>query len=523
MEQEPLLPGEEGAMRFRGYHRFASILLACLAAGPLGAQITFHYDFASGATIPDFGQHVDSRVVADPGLTEIAAVTVRLDLGSADGSTMWLGDLYATLTHGVAGEGERVAVLLNRPGRTLDSPFGSDLDQFSVTLDDSAAVNVFAATSSSGVFRSDGRLSVDPFGPAVPFEEGEHGLSGLGGGWLPSNRWSLLLADTVVGEQAKLVGWGLDIQGSAVAGSTVTVSQARATFSGDTVADALVAAGGSATFLGPVSGSLQVAANGAATLRDGATLAQTTLLNDGQLTVNLETSSLAIGAAISGSGSMEKLGEGRLTLTGINAYSGPTVVAAGVFDLQGSLGSGQLTVHAPATMRGVGVAHGPATIFGLVKPGNSAGVLTFAGGLTLTATSEVSFEIAGLERGITYDGIDIGAGSHLVYGGTIDLRFAGDQQTGVYSLFHWSGGIAQSGAFSALTINGQALQPNLVNFSSGGWIAQVGQRILSFSNQSGELLVTPIPEPAAAALALGAVFGAFAWATRRRKAAQRKT
>ena len=53
---------------------------------------------------------------------------------------MWLGDLYVSLTHGTAFENERVAVLLNRSGRSNTDQWGSDLTSLAITLDDVVAV-----------------------------------------------------------------------------------------------------------------------------------------------------------------------------------------------------------------------------------------------------------------------------------------------------------------------------------------------------------------------------------------------
>ncbi|HEU5124205.1 MAG TPA: autotransporter-associated beta strand repeat-containing protein [Verrucomicrobiae bacterium] len=88
------------------------------------------------------------------------------------------------------------------------------------------------------------------------------------------------------------------------------------------------------------AGTLQIG-DGANTGTPGATSAAIT--NNAQLTFNRGAgSTLSISGVISGSGSVTKLGEGTVALTGANTYSGSTTISDGVLNINGSstLGDG---------------------------------------------------------------------------------------------------------------------------------------------------------------------------------------
>ncbi len=434
--------------------RIAPLLLAAL---PVRAAVELAYVFSPGADIPDFGQYVDSRVISSPGFTTISKVTVDLALGPASGQSMWLGDLYATLTHGTALESSRVAVLLNRPGRDRANPFGSDLGALSITLDDTAPTNVFTVADSTGTYRPDGRLAVDAFAAPVAFVPGDQTLNQLGGAWLASNRWSLLVADTTAGDTARLTGWTLRIRGELTPGAPVSVADATATFDIPPPGPVVIGAGGTARFLvdsaaaitlnaeavaeffGSVTGQLDTAAGGTVRLRPGAVFAP----------------------------------------------------------LNFTLGPG-------ATLTGSGIVASPATIRGLLSPGQSPGILTFTAGLTLTPTSTTTFEIDGPFRDANYDGIDLTTSGQLFYDGTLSLVFSTPITSGTYDLFNRQEPVAQSGDFALVTITGDFVTATQIAYAPGlGWSARIDDHLLTFTNATGDLVVALIPEPALVSVAAG--------------------
>lgn len=89
---------------------------------------------------------------------------------------------------------------------------------------------------------------------------------------------------------------------------------------------------------------------------------------------------LTLGGALSGTSGLVKAGLGELLVTGSGSLSGATTVAAGTLRVNGSIGSGALTVESGATLAGSGTV-GPLTIKagGTLSPGNSPGVINVDG------------------------------------------------------------------------------------------------------------------------------------------------
>lgn len=87
------------------------------------------------------------------------------------------------------------------------------------------------------------------------------------------------------------------------------------------------------------------------------------------LTVAPATASQFAGS-ISGAGALEKMGLGRLILAGLNNYTGKTYVHAGTVEVNGALGTTEVTVDG-GTLTGCGSINGPVTI-------DSGGVLSLA-------------------------------------------------------------------------------------------------------------------------------------------------
>jgi len=115
--------------------------------------------------------------------------------------------------------------------------------------------------------------------------------------------------------------------------------------------------------------------------------------NEAALVFN-RSNDLIFSGAISGNGSLTKLGAGTLTLTGINSLSGPTSVAAGELRVNGSLANSAVDVASGASLSGsglVGILGGN----GSIHPGNSQGILT-AAALDASGGLDFHFEFTGL-------------------------------------------------------------------------------------------------------------------------------
>ncbi|MGA1111062.1 MAG: autotransporter-associated beta strand repeat-containing protein, partial [Ilumatobacteraceae bacterium] len=296
----------------------ASVLLASVAVSV--GQIRVERNVQVNQNVTDQGQYVSSIVFSNAGITNITGVRVSLNLSSPEANNaMWLGDIYATLTHGVAWEEERVAVLLNRPGRNATDPWGSDLTSLNITLDDSLVVpNVYNITGSTGTYNADGRIGVDPFGAPVAYDSQAvtTGLSSLNGAWLASNRWSLLVADTEEYGQARLDSWRLTISGFGADSGTLAPGE------GGTITD--------------VAGTNTIGAVIDVGSGTGASGVTTTVSNN-----------MILDGGIQGSGEMSKDGSGTLVFSGNSTnFTGTVRVTEGVVEVTSSnaLGSGNMVM-----------------------------------------------------------------------------------------------------------------------------------------------------------------------------------
>ncbi len=121
--------------------------------------------------------------------------------------------------------------------------------------------------------------------------------------------------------------------------------------------------------------------------------------------------------------SIEKTGDGTLTLTGDNDYGGTTTVNAGTLLINGnqSDATGAVTVASAATLGGIGTVGGATTISGTLSPGNSIGKINFGNDLGLDAASIFEWELNGASttgRGMNYDAVNVGgslSGSDAIF------------------------------------------------------------------------------------------------------------
>jgi hypothetical protein len=305
-------------------------------------------------TVSDRGQSVSLLDMANSGMGSITDVNVNLSLSSlTQDNPMWLGQVYASLTYGVASEGVRTAVLLNRPGVTNTDAFGSSLSSLNVTFDDSAETNIFDVASGTGTYRPDGRLGVNPYGSGViytPANLNTTGLSALNGSLLQSKQLSLLVADTQQGAVAKLDSWGVKVTGTAASSGLLNLG------SGGSVAATGTTQSVGATVVSSSSGS------GAVGL------------------LAMANQELNLSGGLSGSGEFNKTGSGTVKLGSSTGFTGTLNVNGGKIVVDGALASSSRTVVGSGGLLG---GSGTVGVLNLQRgatltPGNSPGLLTAA-------------------------------------------------------------------------------------------------------------------------------------------------
>jgi autotransporter-associated beta strand protein len=202
-------------------------------------------------------------------------------------------------------------------------------------------------------------------------------------------------------------------------------------------------------------------------------------------------------------------GNGRLTLSGSNSYTGPTAVNTGTLAVNGVIGSGTVSVAAGAWLQGTGTIGGAVNVQGTLSPGTSPGVITL-GSLTLGGSSTSLIEVTGTVRGSGYDGVNItGTSSPLTYAGVLSLSFGNVSAFAndtVFDIFNFSGG--SLGSYT--TVSSTGFYAGAWDDIGGGQFRLIsGSQTLTFNQATGDIIV--VPEPGAVALAgLGLAAGVAA-------------
>ncbi|WP_313516544.1 autotransporter-associated beta strand repeat-containing protein [Pseudomonas sp.] len=200
-----------------------------------------------------------------------------------------------------------------------------------------------------------------------------------------------------------------------------------------------------------IANAAAVSLGSAGTLALGGSESIASLTGSGRLLLD-SGANLALGSSqngvfagnIDGSGSLQKVGSGSLTLSGNSTHSGSVGVQGGTLRVDGSLASSTLNVASGATLTGNGTLSGAVTVDGtlLAAPGStplSLGSLSLGSGATFNAN-------LGLP-GSTNSLVNVQGALQL--GGSLSVTDAGGFGYGVYRLFDY-GGATPTGSFASI-------------------------------------------------------------------------
>ena len=211
--------------------------------------------------------------------------------------------------------------------------------------------------------------------------------------------------------------------------------------------------------------SLNIGSNGTVSLAGSETIdalsgtGSLVIGNGGTLNVGSLNSSSTFGGAISGAGTLQKIGTGNLTLTGTSVIDGVTSVSAGRLNIASgaNLTSSQVTVANNATLGGSGSLSGSVTVNsgGTLTPGSSNGTGSLTvGSLTMDqgSTLTVALDTPGVNYQTIGQGTSVSVTGNLALNGvSLSVTDAGGFGPGLYRLFDYGGTLTMSnGGFAAI-------------------------------------------------------------------------
>ncbi|WP_451987689.1 autotransporter domain-containing protein [Azospirillum endophyticum] len=210
-----------------------------------------------------------------------------------------------------------------------------------------------------------------------------------------------------------LAGGSTATVGGTVSGPlTVEGNSGLTVAGGGTVTGALTVASGSATVGGVVAAPVSVAGGGSLTVVQGGGVGGTVTASGGSVLVAANgiingavTASNGAGITVDGAiMAPVTVSDSTLTVNGGGGIGAVTVGDGGSVTVNGTV-SGSVTAASGSSLGGGGTILGDAAVAGMLSPGNSPGVLTVGGSVTLAGTSVYRAEIDGATAGV-------GAGHH---------------------------------------------------------------------------------------------------------------
>ncbi|MDR5781954.1 autotransporter-associated beta strand repeat-containing protein [Caballeronia sp. LZ065] len=214
--------------------------------------------------------------------------------------------------------------------------------------------------------------------------------------------------------------------------------------------------------------------------------------NNGSLVFN-SSDNVTYGGSISGSGTVTKVGDGTLSLTGTNTSTGPVAVGGGTLDVSGAMPAAPVTVGSGGTVSGSGT-------IGSVVVHNGGTAAATTPGQALNVAGNVTFE-----PGSNYNvganpqqqsGQILAGGTTQIQGGTVNVQ-AGGGKWGLdnnYTILTSQGGV--NGTFTNATSNLVFLTPTLGYDANNVYLSLVPNGVLFPS-----IAATPNQRAAATAIA----------------------
>lgn len=259
-----------------------------------------------------------------------------------------------------------------------------------------------------------------------------------------------------------------------------------------------------------VGGGVGEAATGAGRLlvTDGVTVARS-----GTLVFNHTETAYAFDTVVRSLNPVDGLVQVRHGTTSLDAdlsqFTGQTQVLGGRLNVNGVLGSGQVTVASGAALGGTGTLLGNvvAEAGADVTPGLSPGRLSIGGNLTLQPGARLTMEIGGTQGGSSHDVLEVGGNLSLT-DAALQLAFVGGfaptagQQ---FTLFNVGGSFAQAAAIEVSGLLSGWLYAGDFDVSSGAFV-------LSALNDG---VAAPVPLPPTAWLFSAGLLGLAARLRRR--------
>jgi autotransporter-associated beta strand protein len=277
------------------------------------------------------------------------------------------------------------------------------------------------------------------------------------GGWLEMTGGTL----TYLGTDGLLMGnVATTATGATVSGGTAYLTGITLNPFGGT-ASSLTVSNGATLYLGSVglvinqpSGTvLATLGNGGATVGALATwsssapitLTGTTTFQAADAATPANPWNITLNGVLSGNGGLTKTGNGTLTLSTANIYTGPTAVSNGTLFVNGSIAAGAVTVT-NAALAGTGTIGGATTLqpFSILAAGSGGvGTLSFGGALTLDALSTNDFSVTPVGGALNKVAV---AGALTPNGSVIKITSGTALHRGTYTLFTYG---TVSGTFDA--------------------------------------------------------------------------